>query len=349
MTILQHIGARSPPDKSKTTRQATLETAFARVSHRSLSKDASSTPSLTTGTSQTDNSSEVNDEGLRLEGNRRTSNRFRLSMGSYNEQFLSGRSTSVKQAARLSSTRVASGATTLVNERLNSNEELVEHHLQISDDDIKARPTSRGQTQQFVSQKPSFIQRASARPGLLQKASDVMTKAKTTLGKRMRSNVDDDEHQEVALYGLKSSRLRSREVKPMPPPVQGPVQKKARLSKSATKSVSPAPATKPPVIKKPKKIWLSQGLYVGQERDFDAKLTESENKTKISRGGVSTAPHKPFLPLPMFAGQRLLERGRNFKLPFNVFSPLPPGQPKPNEWKKTQKSMCCEVSSLCLD
>jgi hypothetical protein len=40
----------------------------------------------------------------------------------------------------------------------------------------------------------------------------------------------------------------------------------------------------------------------------------------------------------MFAGERLLKNGRDFKLPFDVFSPLPPGQPKPDEWKKVNRS-----------
>jgi hypothetical protein len=42
--------------------------------------------------------------------------------------------------------------------------------------------------------------------------------------------------------------------------------------------------------------------------------------------------------LPMFAGERLLKMGRDFELPFDIYSPLPPGQPKPNEWRKTNKS-----------
>jgi histone-lysine N-methyltransferase ASH1L len=40
----------------------------------------------------------------------------------------------------------------------------------------------------------------------------------------------------------------------------------------------------------------------------------------------------------MFAGERLLKMGRDFELPFDIYSPLPPGQPKPNEWRKTNKS-----------
>ena len=34
-----------------------------------------------------------------------------------------------------------------------------------------------------------------------------------------------------------------------------------------------------------------------------------------------------------------MKQGRDFKLPFDVFSPLPAGQPKPDEWKKVNKNL----------
>jgi histone-lysine N-methyltransferase ASH1L len=43
----------------------------------------------------------------------------------------------------------------------------------------------------------------------------------------------------------------------------------------------------------------------------------------------------------MFKGARLLKNGRDYQLPFDIFSPLPPGQPKPDEWRKTNKSEHC--------
>ena len=86
------------------------------------------------------------------------------------------------------------------------------------------------------------------------------------------------------------------------------------------------------------KIWLSHGLYIGQDRNFDARLTETKNKLK--HHGEATDYQRSILPMPMFAGHRTLEMGRDFRLPFDVFSPLPPGQPKPEEWKRTRKSKC---------
>lgn len=77
---------------------------------------------------------------------------------------------------------------------------------------------------------------------------------------------------------------------------------------------------------------------MGQDPDFDARLTTAKNKLKKANAKPNHSQRRSLLPLPMFAGQRILETGRNYKLPFDVYSPLPPGQPKPDEWKKTRKS-----------
>jgi histone-lysine N-methyltransferase ASH1L len=94
-----------------------------------------------------------------------------------------------------------------------------------------------------------------------------------------------------------------------------------------------AATTKP--MKRREKIWLNKGLYAGQEaRDLDWF------RGKINQGKIKYPEYKPngLLPLPMWHGQRILHMGRNFKLPFDVCSPLPPGQPKPDEWRKVPKS-----------
>jgi histone-lysine N-methyltransferase ASH1L len=75
--------------------------------------------------------------------------------------------------------------------------------------------------------------------------------------------------------------------------------------------------------KKPEKVWLAKGLYAGQDLKNPAQPSSKPNRT---------------LPLPIFHGETLLHAGRPFKLPFDVCSPLPPGQPKPDEWRKTSSS-----------
>jgi histone-lysine N-methyltransferase ASH1L len=89
------------------------------------------------------------------------------------------------------------------------------------------------------------------------------------------------------------------------------------------------------LTKRREKVWLNKGLYAGQEaRDLDWF------RGKMDLGNIKYSEYKPngLLPLPMWHGQRILHMGRNFKLPFDICSPLPPGQPKPDEWRKVPKS-----------
>jgi palmitoyltransferase ZDHHC9/14/18 len=94
------------------------------------------------------------------------------------------------------------------------------------------------------------------------------------------------------------------------------------------------------VFLKPKsKVWLKQGLYVGQDREFDPRLSESQNRAK-KRAKKPKGPD--VLPLPMFACDRLLNEDprhvfRDFKLPFDTYSPLP-RKVKVDGWIKLNKS-----------
>lgn len=90
--------------------------------------------------------------------------------------------------------------------------------------------------------------------------------------------------------------------------------------------------------RKKEKIWLSMGLYAGQEPVENLNWFKSWGGPKDQEKDLP--PFKPdgLLPLPMWHGQRLLHTGRDFKLPFDVCAPLPPGQPKPDEWHRTSSS-----------
>ncbi|RSM04411.1 hypothetical protein CDV31_010046 [Fusarium ambrosium] len=93
--------------------------------------------------------------------------------------------------------------------------------------------------------------------------------------------------------------------------------------------------------KRREKKYLDKGLYAGQDAPIDISkgLSVAEKKKLaqlpelIPNGRVNKT-----MPLPMFNGLRNLINGRDFKLPFNVCNPLPPGQPKPDEWKKMTKN-----------
>ncbi|RDW77379.1 hypothetical protein BP6252_05432 [Coleophoma cylindrospora] len=87
---------------------------------------------------------------------------------------------------------------------------------------------------------------------------------------------------------------------------------------------------------KKEKTWLTKGLYAGQQGNRDWSIGFSPREREM----MATQRSKPntLLPFPMWHGQRLLQVGRDFKLPFDICSPLPPGQPKPDEWRKSTRN-----------
>ncbi|EKD21480.1 uncharacterized protein L3040_006140 [Drepanopeziza brunnea f. sp. 'multigermtubi'] len=121
-------------------------------------------------------------------------------------------------------------------------------------------------------------------------------------------------------------------------------REKAEAEKEAAAKVKDI--VEPPVEQKPnpsskkRKVYLSKGLYAGQERDIGIFDWFKGSSRRLREEMENVAPFRPngFMPLPMWHGQRLLQVGRDFKLPFDVCSPLPPGQPKPDEWRKTSSN-----------
>ncbi|KAI1472311.1 SET domain-containing protein [Daldinia caldariorum] len=123
-----------------------------------------------------------------------------------------------------------------------------------------------------------------------------------------------------------------------------PPRKKAKVATETPEVTAPEPEPVElgPVVKKRRvKKYLDRGLYAGQEtpQDIYKGLTLSEKKSLaqlpelMPSGKVNTT-----LPMPIYNGMRTLIQGRDFKLPFDICNPLPPGQPKPDEWKKITKN-----------
>ncbi|OAP56129.1 hypothetical protein AYL99_09308 [Fonsecaea erecta] len=168
--------------------------------------------------------------------------------------------------------------------------------------------------------------RRSSRMPVLEKAGEVMsTIANSVLGKR-KDRASDSRN------GTRSKSLGGTELA-----APEPVLKKRRVSEGDAPREELAQPTVPARRRREKK-WLSFGLYAGQPRELDMRPSGSKSRRK------SLAPPEPVkensvLPLPMFAGERLLDHGRDFKLPFDIFSPVPAGQPKPDEWRKVNKNV----------
>ncbi|KAJ5372211.1 hypothetical protein N7517_004217 [Penicillium concentricum] len=181
--------------------------------------------------------------------------------------------------------------------------------------------------------------RRSGRFSLMDKASDLVDRASSILGKRTRGLGDKD-------LGRRAS-LRPRNLAPSNDETalstaNEPASKKRRVSESDLSKLQDQDTPEPeesdvPASPRPRrKIWLSHGLYTGQEpSDSPPKQRRSKNSKKTGTGPM----HRTILPMPMFKGARLLKTGRDYQLPFDIFSPLPPGQPKPDEWRKTNKNV----------
>ena len=122
-------------------------------------------------------------------------------------------------------------------------------------------------------------------------------------------------------------------------------KKKPAAPKPRKKRVFKARPYVPPPPFRPK-TWLTQGLYVGQDPDFDPRLTETKNRLKRASMGVMPGKRRTIMPMPMFSGARMLDKGRDFRLPFDVYGPLPSGQPKPEEWKKISKSASHNMQTI---
>jgi histone-lysine N-methyltransferase ASH1L len=176
--------------------------------------------------------------------------------------------------------------------------------------------------------------RRSGRIGLLDKATDIVERASNILGKRTRGLVDKELGRRASLRPRVMASVKED-------PTDEPTLKKRRVSESDLSKIqdqdsSESEEPSAPASPRPKrKLWLSHGLYTGQEpSDSPPKQRRSKNSKKTGTGPM----HRTILPMPMFKGARLLKTGRDFQLPFDIFSPLPPGQPKPDEWRKTNKS-----------
>jgi histone-lysine N-methyltransferase ASH1L len=128
-------------------------------------------------------------------------------------------------------------------------------------------------------------------------------------------------------------------------------RKNAKVDKSEIEVKQEEPEEPVPQFKKPRvKKYMDHGLYSGQDmpKDLVRGLTAAEKKQLAQLPELMPCKENKVMPAPIFGGFRTLLAGRDFKLPFHVCNPLPPGQPKPDEWKKMTKSKFSSLFSVCL-
>lgn len=183
------------------------------------------------------------------------------------------------------------------------------------------------------------VRRRSGRLSILEKATGLVDKASTVLGKRTRSQIVKEPSRRASLRPRNVAQPKEEPVNEVPAAKKRRVSdsdlpaKKSKPEESEEEDDEQTEGSAPNPQKYTPKRWLAHGLYSGQEPTDGRPLQNKNNKTTKRRS------QRKLLPMPLFAGDRLLKNGRDFVLPFDIFSPLPPGQPKPNEWRKTNKSM----------
>lgn len=133
-------------------------------------------------------------------------------------------------------------------------------------------------------------------------------------------------------------------------------KEEAKVAEKPAEAARPKEATKPkpkeaakpkeaevpklkPVAPRPKpkgrKKFLTQGLYVGQHRNFDPKLSEAKNRKRLQELGIPEENRA--LPLPMFLGEEMLKQDEDYKLPYEILNPLR-FEEHPRDWSKLNKS-----------
>ena len=338
--IQQRLGKTPTQAQTKMTRQESIESAFSNVAARNKPKDPSTTPSLTTATSLTDTSSELTDSSAKVEDCKRSSTRLRTDIGSYNENVLSAKQSRSARKQRTERESRINSSEALVEDNENPpGARLLQQSVQTLDEDWSVGAMPGDNLRLSTKDEKGAKARRSTRLAILDQASSIIERSTTVLGKRGHETFE---------AGMKGSQKATGDNKPDSlrpteseiPSFEGPSRKRARfpeadISKNQHKTAGDGEHK---IIKRPTKPWVAQGLYVGQHRSDDARLTETRNKERKTFSNRPKAGGRAAIPMPMWIGDKIIEMGRDFKLPFDVFSPLPPGQPKPDEWKKTQKS-----------
>ena len=339
LSFLHGLGKRTYNTPTTKVGSDSGESVLSRNTTRNASDSFSNDLSLTPPTSNTDagSISTATDMIAVPKAQGRKSERLRKirsGISTYNENVLSGSARETTRRIHETGDGRIKCNDTLINSDNEHNQSITQTIQLLGSEGIHSGENLKGSS----TEPNSTGARRSTRSAVIERATNIAKKARSILGKRDRENYEAGVDKIQSNEGAGKDFLESGHSRISPS--ERPLKKQTRpLDKSDSTFVAPSAQSEISINKRPKaKRWLGQGLYVGQDRHFDPRLTETKNKQRrLSDKRINTENHA-LLPMPMFAGQRMLELGRNFKLPFDIFSPLPPGQPRPEEWKKTHKS-----------
>ncbi|ORY19837.1 hypothetical protein BCR34DRAFT_595283 [Clohesyomyces aquaticus] len=181
--------------------------------------------------------------------------------------------------------------------------------------------------------KDAFRNLAAAGDAMAQKGQELLAAGKQKVQHALRNTMSESQSA-ASQHALTKSSPRKR----------------ARASTLPTPEDERSEAEPQKEFLKPKtKQWLTQGLYVGQYREFNPRFKESQNRLRRKSKPIKEKERDEVIPLPMFSGEQLLEADptahwRDFKLPFDTYHPLP-RKIKVDGWVQLRKNRFIGESS----
>lgn len=272
------------------------------------------------------------------------------------QQILQGARQNVRD---ISGQTLVDEATDLLSPSSKKNEELLRDCIRSFDIDWDI---DRRDVPALAEKMPAKTHRASFRTGA-RKIRQSITHVTSALGKRTREVVEDgvselkDRRRSGRLLTIPHLKELKKEESSVDEDLE-PARKKSRLStlparsrrsflnlmsiQDTTHELSAAPPSNKLSDFRPNtRKYHAKGLYAGQSADFDPRLTDARNRAKLNnknQAEAAPASRHNLFPLPMFASKARLDRVQDYILPFDVFSPLPPRQQRPEKYSKIQKN-----------
>jgi palmitoyltransferase ZDHHC9/14/18 len=335
---------------------ALAETAMSALESLSARSSLSASPSQSTPpTSLGDVSSEIDasKEDREADTIRRRSGRPRLSIPTYNDTVLSGNSVHTRRAFRKTyeteeqpANRSVSGATLVDDKTELPRDSKLMRELRIDANwapaDEKTAQYLKGQADDDDSEDDRPIVYSVWSMGKL--VTETVKTAKDKILERRdskRVRTDDNANAELLRRIFPNLRL----------PETSSKKEEPKAAEKAAQAAKPKEVEEPkarPVAPKPKgrKKFLTRGLYVGQHRNFDPKLSEAKNRKRLQELGIPEENRA--LPLPMFLGEEMLKQDEDYKLPYEILNPLR-FEEHPKDWSKLSKSKVDMLFDFGLD
>ncbi|RGP80936.1 histone-lysine n-methyltransferase ash1l [Fusarium longipes] len=201
-------------------------------------------------------------------------------------------------------------------------------------------PSKRPSTRRSSAITPLAVTPVNKKSKATKRSRKSMDKAETPLSRELRRLQDTKEFAHIDERPvIQSVWSNGKFVDPKAPAPSSRKKAEPEPTVEEPKEAEPEPVSRP--RKRRVKKYLDKGLYAGQDAPIDISkgLTVAEKKSLAQLPElIPSGRANKTMPLPMFNGLRMLIEGRDFKLPYQVCNPLPPGQPKPDEWKKMTKN-----------